>query len=233
MISAVVWSMMRALRGRSATGRVQLRDTQMEDTGDVNRANVLRRAVLIVALLNLGYFFVEFVMARRLGAVSLFADSVDFLEDAAINFLVFFALAWTVRTRARVGHVLAVIIVVPAAATLWTAIVKIFDPTPPDVVPLSVTALGALAVNLVCAALLVRHRSASGSLARGAWLAARNDSLANVLVLAAALVTLVWSSGWPDIIAGLVIVSVNADAAVKVWKLASQERLAARATPQP
>jgi len=128
---------------------------------------------------------------------------------------------------------LAVIIVIPAAATLWTAIVKISDPTPPDVVPLSVTALGALAVNLVCAALLVRHRSASGSLARGAWLAARNDSLANVLVLAAALVTLVWSCGWPDIIAGPIIVSVNANAAVKVWRLALKERFAARATAQP
>jgi Co/Zn/Cd efflux system component len=183
---------------------------------------------MIVALLNLGYFFVEFVMARRLGSVSLFADSVDFLEDAAINFMVFFALVWSARTRARVGHVLAVIIVVPAVATLWTAIVKIANPTPPEVLPLTLTALGALAINLVCAGLLVRHRGAQNSLVRGAWLAARNDSFANLLVLAAALVTLGWYSGWPDIVAGLIIGALNADAAVKVWKLASLERLAAR-----
>ncbi len=46
----------------------------------------LRRAVLVVALANLAYFFVEFAVARRIGSVSLFADSVDFLEDTAVNF---------------------------------------------------------------------------------------------------------------------------------------------------
>ena len=39
----------------------------------------LRRAVVIVALANLAYFFVEFGVARQIGSVSLFADSVDFL----------------------------------------------------------------------------------------------------------------------------------------------------------
>ena len=43
----------------------------------------LRRAVLVVALLNLGYFFVEFSVALVAGSVSLLADSVDFLEDTA------------------------------------------------------------------------------------------------------------------------------------------------------
>jgi Co/Zn/Cd efflux system component len=41
----------------------------------------LRRAVSVVALANLAYFFVEFAVARRIDSVSLFADSVDFLED--------------------------------------------------------------------------------------------------------------------------------------------------------
>lgn len=53
----------------------------------------IRRAVLIVALLNFGYFFVEFAAAITIGSASLFADSADFLEDTAINMLVFFAVA--------------------------------------------------------------------------------------------------------------------------------------------
>ena len=55
----------------------------------------LRRTVLIVALLNFTYFGTEFAVALRIGSVSLFADSVDFLEDAFVNLLIFFALAWT------------------------------------------------------------------------------------------------------------------------------------------
>ncbi|MGH8240200.1 MAG: cation transporter, partial [Steroidobacteraceae bacterium] len=48
----------------------------------------LRRAVILVTILNLGYFGVAFAVALTIGSVSLFADSVDFLEDASINFLI-------------------------------------------------------------------------------------------------------------------------------------------------
>lgn len=44
----------------------------------------LRRAVLIVALLNLAYFFVEFIAALAIGSASLAADSADFLLRPAI-----------------------------------------------------------------------------------------------------------------------------------------------------
>ena len=54
----------------------------------------LRRTVITVALLNLGYFGVEFGVALAIGSVSLFADSVDFLEDTSINLLIAVALGW-------------------------------------------------------------------------------------------------------------------------------------------
>jgi len=187
-----------------------------------------RRAVMVVALLNLAYFVVEFAVARVIGSVSLVADSVDFFEDGALNLLIFFAAVWSVRRRARVGHVLAVIILVPAVATIWIAIIKVANPSTPSVVPLSVTAFGALIVNLACAAILVRHRHTGGSLAKAAWLSARNDALANVAILVTAAVTLQWASGWPDIVVGIGIGAVNADAGLKVWRAASKERLEAR-----
>jgi Co/Zn/Cd efflux system component len=83
--------------------------------------NSLRRVVRLVAILNLAFFGIEFAVARAIGSVSLFADSVDFLEDASINFLIFAAIGRTARNRARVGMALADIILVPGLATLWTA----------------------------------------------------------------------------------------------------------------
>ena len=184
-----------------------------------------RRAVLIVALLNLAYFVVEFVVALLIGSVSLFADGVDFLEDAAINLLVFVAAAWAPRARALVGRGLALVILVPAVAALVAAVVKILDPVPPDFAPLSVTAVGALVVNIVCALILVRHRNHHGSLARGARLAARNDSYANLGILAAGLLSIPLRSGWPDIVVGIAIGLLNAGAAREVWQEASEEHL--------
>jgi Co/Zn/Cd efflux system component len=183
----------------------------------------LRRVVLIVAVLNLSYFFVEFGVAVAIGSVSLFADSVDFLEDAAINLLIFFALPWTAKRRRAVGSVLALVILIPALATIWTAVAKSFDPTPPAPLPLTLTAVGALAVNLTAAALLVRHRHHSGSLTKAAWLSARNDSLANLAIVAVGILTIWFATGWLDIIVGVAIGILNADAARDVWKAARRE----------
>src|SRR5918994_1520825 len=103
----------------------------------------LRRIVAIVAALNLSYFGVEFAVALAIGSVSLFADSVDFLEDASVNGLILVALGWSARRRAKVGMVLAGILLVPGLATLWTAWGKLAEPLAPEPFALSLTGLGA------------------------------------------------------------------------------------------
>lgn len=184
----------------------------------------LRRAALIVALANLAYFGVEFAVALAIGSVALFADSVDFLEDASINLLIFVAMAWSAATRARVGMALALIILVPGLATLWTAWEKFLAPVAPQALPLTLAGLGALAVNLGCAFLLARFRHHAGSLTRAAFLSARNDAAANLAIIGAGLVTAtLWRSAWPDLIAGLGIAALNAGAAHEVWEGARKE----------
>ncbi len=187
----------------------------------------LRRVVRLVAILNLAYFGIEFAVARAIGSVSLFADSVDFLEDASVNFLILLAIGWTARNRARVGMALAALLLVPGIATLWTAWEKFNIPAAPDAVLLSLTGLGALAVNLSCALMLARYRHHSGSLTKAAFLSARNDALANVGIIAAGLITAyLWPSAWPDLIVGLAIAAMNADAAREVWQAAREEHRA-------
>jgi len=184
----------------------------------------LRQTVLLVALLNLAYFGIEFGVALAIGSVSLFADSVDFLEDASINLLIAVALGWSAVNRARLGMALAFILLVPTLATLWTAWQKFSLPVPPAPVPLTLTGVGALAVNLICAFMLVRYRSHAGSLTRAAFLSARNDAYANVAIIVAGLLTAATISAWPDLIVGLGIAILNADAARQVLAAARKER---------
>ena len=128
----------------------------------------LRRIVLIVALLNLAYFGIEFAVALAIGSVSLFADSIDFLEDASVNLLILLALGWSVRSRARVGMALALILLMPGLATLWTAWEKFNVPVPPQPIALTLAGLGALTVNLSCAYMLAAYRHRGGSLTKAA-----------------------------------------------------------------
>ena len=104
--------------------------------------DALRRTVRLVVLLNIAYFGIEFAVAVAIGSVSLFADSIDFLENFSINFLIIVALGWTARNRARVGMALAGILLVPGLATLWTAWQKFNIPAPPEPVALTLTGLG-------------------------------------------------------------------------------------------
>ncbi len=188
----------------------------------------LRTAVIWVALLNLAYFGIEFAVALAIGSVSLFADSVDFLEDASINILIAVGMGWSARRRAHLGMVLAAILLAPALAGLWTAWQKLASPVAPAPLPLTLTGLGALAVNLSCALILARFRDHHGSLTKAAFLSARNDAFANIAIIATGAVTaFLWRSAWPDLITGVGIALLNADAARDVWRTAHRERRSA------
>ncbi|MFC5579945.1 cation transporter [Rhodanobacter terrae] len=183
----------------------------------------LRRVVSLVALLNLAYFGVEFTVALAIGSVSLFADSVDFLEDASVNLLILLALGWSLKARARVGMGLAGILLVPALATLWALWSKFQLPAPPAPLPLTITGLGAMFVNFGCAMLLMRYRHRGGSLTRAAFLSARNDVFANIAIVLAGAATAMTHSVWPDMVVGAGIMLINADAAREVWQAARSE----------
>lgn len=180
-------------------------------------------------MLNLSYFFVEFTVALAAGSVSLLADSVDFLEDTAINLLIFIALGWPLAKRAAAGKAMAIVILGPAAVAAWQAIQRFSDPVAPDVVPVVLASLGAIAINGTSAWLLVRVRHHGGSLSSAAFLSARNDVLVNVAIIAMAVITLWTDSGWPDLILGCFIIGLALHAAYEVWEVSEEERLAAKA----
>ena len=54
----------------------------------------LRKTVSLVAILNLAYFFIEFGFDQVYGSLALLSDSLDFLEDAAVNLLILLAFTW-------------------------------------------------------------------------------------------------------------------------------------------
>lgn len=196
---------------------------------DALAATRLRRAVLVVAALNFGYFFVEFTVALTAGSVSLLADSVDFLEDTSINLLIFIALGWPLARRALLGKAMTVIILAPASVAAWEAVGRFSHPQAPDVVPLVLASLGAIVVNGTSAWLLVTVRHHGGSLSSAAFLSARNDVLVNLAVIAMGLVTAWTGSGWPDLVLGCAIIALALHAAWEVWEVSEEERLAAKA----
>lgn len=184
-------------------------------------------AVTTVALLNFVYFWVEFGTAWWSHSVSLFADSVDFLEDTSLNILILIGMQWSASWRAKLGMFLSAVLFIPSGFAAWTAWQKFLHPVPPDAASLGIVAFGALWVNVFCAFHLARFRAHRGSLTQAAFLSARNDALANIAIICAGIVTIFLLSGWPDLIVGIGIILMNADAAMKVFRAAQREKIVA------
>jgi Co/Zn/Cd efflux system component len=177
--------------------------------------------VALVAALNLAYFAVEFTFAEIYHSLALLSDSLDFLEDASINLLIFMAFTWSLVARRRLSYLLALILLIPGILFIIEAISKFNQPEVPNGTGMSLIGFGALVVNSFCAFILTKHKHEEGGLAKAAYLSARNDAFANILIIIGGLITLVWVSQIPDLIIGVLIFAMNFDAARQV--LRSQE----------
>ena len=182
-----------------------------------------KKAVLFVAVLNLLYFFIEFTAALNIRSVSLLADSIDFIEDASINFLIFFAISLTLAKKAKVSIILSIIMLLPCLTALWAIWQQVLYQEPPRPIELSLVAFGALIVNCLCTFILIRFKNFSGSLTRGAFLSARNDALANIAIILTGIITFFYPSIWPDIVVGISIAYIRAESALEIFNKAMKE----------
>jgi len=185
--------------------------------------DALKPIVLRVAALNLSYFGIEFYFAHRYNSVALFSDSLDFLEDASVNLLIFLAFSLAVIWRKRLSYLFAFLLLLPAIGFFWNAIAKLSEPVAPEGTGMSGVGFGAFVINLYCAIILNKFKDIKGGLAKAAYFSARNDAVSNILIIVAGLLTLVWISPVPDLIVGAVIFFMNADSARDILNAARAE----------
>ena len=179
-----------------------------------------KKVILLVAILNLIYFFIEFISAVNIRSVSLLTDSIDFIEDASINLLIFFAISLSIIKRAKISILLSFIMFLPGLTALWAIWEQIIYQEPTEPIGLSLVAFGALIVNCFCTYLLMRFKNYSGSLTRAAFLSARNDVLANIAIIIAAAITYLYTTIWPDILVGLFIGYIRTESALEIYRKA-------------
>jgi Co/Zn/Cd efflux system component len=106
---------------------------------------------------------------------------------------------------------------------MWNAIQQLLSPEIPEGKGMSVVGFGALLINVSCAILIARHKREEGGLVSAAYFSARNDAIANVLIIGAGFITIRYPSIWPDLVIGIVIFIMNADAAKEVIETSRRE----------
>jgi Co/Zn/Cd efflux system component len=165
-------------------------------------------------------FLVEAVASLAAGSVSLQADALDFLGDAA-NYAVGLAMlglavGWRARAALGKGIVMGGFGLAVAANTM----AHTFAGGVPRSDLMSGVGLLALAVNVAVAALLFRHRTGDSNRV-SVWLCTRNDVIANMAVILAGALVWLTETPWPDIAVAAVIAMLGLTGA---WRVIGQAR---------
>jgi Co/Zn/Cd efflux system component len=189
----------------------------------------VRRMLIVVLAINLGMFIAEFVAGVVAHSTSLMADSVDMLGDALVYILSLYALERGPRWRAGAALVKGILIAAFAVGVGLEVVLKLRHGVTPQATLMSIFGAIALTANLSCLALLYRHRRRDLNMA-STFECSRNDVIANVGVLVAALGVRFFDAGWPDVLVGSVIAILFGRSAVVVMRAAWPEFSAGEAT---
>ncbi len=193
------------------------------EAGTLNANNPRYRRILWGALIvNAAMFAIEIAAGVQSGSVSLLADAIDFLGDAAnyaVSLLVLgMTLAWRARAALLKGTCMLLFGLFVAGRALWA----LAWGTPPEAMTMGLVGLLALAANVGVAAALYAYREGDANM-RSVWLCTRNDALGNLAVMAAALGVFGTGSAWPDLAVAAVMAGLAITAGVSVLRDARRE----------
>jgi cation diffusion facilitator family transporter len=163
-----------------------------------------KRVLTAVLIINAVLFVVEAAAGLLANSTALLADSLDMLGDSLVYgfslYVLWRSAAWKAKAALLKGAIMAVF----GIGVLFEAVHKMLAGIVPVAETMGVIGLLVLLGNGVCFLLLFRHRSDDLNM-RSTWLCSRNDIIANLSVLVAAIGVKFLDSNWPDILVGAAI----------------------------
>lgn len=181
-----------------------------------------RRILWIALLVNAAMFLVEVAGGLRADSVSLLADSLDFLGDAANYGISLWVLGMGLAVRARASLIKAGTMAAFGIGVLTVALWNAWSGSSPHAPVMGVIGSLALLANLGVAALLYAWRDGDSNM-RSVWICSRNDALGNLAVLAAALGVFGTGQAWPDLAVAGIMATLALSGAWQVMRQARRE----------
>jgi Co/Zn/Cd efflux system component len=174
-----------------------------------------RRALWLVAGLNIFMGVVESVSGYVAGSQALKADALDFLGDGVITGLGLIAVNWGASPRARAALLQGVFLATMGLGVFAFTLYRVFITQMPEAMLMGSLGLIALFVNVACAVILLRYREGDANV-RAVWLFSRNDAIGNAAVVIAALVVAATGSPLPDLVTAAAIAGLFIHSAIRI-----------------
>lgn len=181
-----------------------------------------RRILWAALIINAAMFAVELGAGFRSNSVSLLADAIDFLGDAANYGVSLAVLSMALTWRAKAALLKGTSMLGFGAFVLARAVWVAKTGSVPEAATMGSIGLLALIANVTVALMLYTYRTGDANM-RSVWLCSRNDALGNIAVMLAALGVLGTGTAWPDLAVAAVMASLAIWGGASVIRQARQE----------
>lgn len=174
-----------------------------------------KKVLIMVLIINALMFFVEGAYGWVSNSTALLADALDMFGDALVYGMSLYVLTKSAQQQAKVSLTKGLFMLAFGVLVMVEAGYKAINPMMPNVEMMGIVGFIALLANVVCFLLLYSHRADNLNMS-STWLCSRNDLIANIGVLIAALFSYLLVSRWPDIMIGVLIAGIFLKSAVAV-----------------
>ena len=169
------------------------------DSPEAARDPKYRKILWFALVVNAAMFAIELSAGFNSGSVSLLADAIDFLGDAAnygVSLAVLtMAMAWRSKAALLKGVCMLGFGLFVLGRAAWAAKTGLV----PEASTMGAIGFLALTANIIVALLLYNYRMGDANM-HSVWLCSRNDAFGNIAVMLAALGVFGTGSAWPDLV---------------------------------
>ena len=176
-----------------------------------------KNILVVILLINAVLFLVEGAAGLLAHSTALLADSLDMLGDSLVYAFSLYVLSRSIEWKAKAALLKGIIMALFGIGVLAEVVYKISTAAVPTAETMGIIGALVLLGNGFCFLLLFRHRSDDLNM-RSTWLCSRNDIIANLSVLVAAIGVKAFDASWPDIVVGVAIAALFLKSAFTVLR---------------
>ena len=192
---------------------------------EIEIKNKEERGVLYILLSINGFmFFAEFIAGWIAESTGLIADSLDMLADALVYTTALYAVGKGMQAKVNSARLNGILQLVLGASVLIDILRRAIYGSEPESTFMILISIVALAANVTCLALLMKHREGEVHM-RATWICSRSDVIANIGVIIAGVLVAFTGSRIPDLVIGCVISAVVTKGGIDILREAKEATL--------
>lgn len=193
-------------------------DDESYAPGDASDPKAEARVLWQLLAINGVMFVVELALGLLAESTGLIADSLDMFADASVYGLSLYAVGRGLAEKRRAARLSGFLQLALGLLTLFEVGRRALVGSEPVEGLMIGVALLALLANLLCVALLAKHRDGGVHL-KASWIFTASDALANLGVIVAGALVAITGAAWPDLVVGTAVALLVIWSAVRILRL--------------